>query len=65
MKRLYLWFTGIIVLCLFCENTFAQTETDTTFSNQMNYIFVNVDKTKTPYGILRDYGMEFTNVENL
>ena len=64
MKKFYLWFTGIIVLCLVCENIFAQTETDTTFSNQMNYIFANVDKTKTPYGILRDYGMEFTNIEN-
>ncbi len=30
----------------------------------MNYIFANVDKTKVPYGILRDYGMEFTNIEN-
>ncbi len=52
------------MICLYCQNTFGQTETDTTFSNQMNYIFANVDKTKVPYGILRDYGMEFTNIEN-
>ena len=64
MKKLCLWFTGIIILCLFCENIFAQTETDTTFFTQMNYIYTNVDKSKTPYGILRDYGMEFTNIEN-
>jgi hypothetical protein len=64
MKKHCLWLIGTIMLCLVCENIFAQTETDTTFSTQMNYIFANVDKTKTPYGILRDYGMEFTNIEN-
>ena len=42
----------------------AQTETDTTFFTQMNYIFAHVDKSKTPYGMLRDFGMEFTNIEN-
>lgn len=52
------------MLFSFCNLSFAQTETDTTFSNQMNYIFANVDKTKTPYGILRDFGMEFTSIEN-
>jgi len=30
----------------------------------MNYIFAHVDKSKVPYGILRDFGMEFTNLEN-
>lgn len=64
MKKFYLMFTSILMICLFSKNSIAQTETDTTFFTQMNYIFANVDKTKTPYGILRDYGMEFTNIEN-
>ncbi len=64
MKKLCLWFTGVIILCLFCENISAQTETDTTFFTQMNYIFSHVDKSKVPYGILRDFGMELTNIEN-
>lgn len=49
---------------MFSNYTFAQTETDTTFFTQMNYIFAHVDKSKVPYGILRDFGMEFTNIEN-
>ena len=64
MKKLYLFLITLITLCLFCENISAQTETDTTFFTQMNYIFAHVDKTKVPYGMLRDFGMEFTNIEN-
>ncbi len=40
----------------------AQTETDTSFTAQMNYVFANVDKSKVPYGILKDYAMEFTSL---
>ena len=64
MEKFYKTFTGIFILCLFGKISFAQTETDTTFFTQMNYIFANVDKSKVPYGILRDFGMEFTNIEN-
>ncbi|MEP7239094.1 MAG: hypothetical protein ABI685_14540, partial [Ferruginibacter sp.] len=53
-----------IYILFFYNAVFAQTETDTTFSYQMNTIFGNLDKTKVPFGILRDYGMEFTNIEN-
>jgi hypothetical protein len=51
-------------LFLFKQQVHAQTETDTTFRYQMNTIFANVDKSKVPYGYLRDYAMEFTNLEN-
>lgn len=64
MKKFYLLYPGLFLLCLFTKNAFSQTETDTTFYTQMNYIFSNVDKSKVPYGILRDFGMEFTNIEN-
>ncbi len=47
---------------LLFTNIQAQTETDTSFSAQMNYVFANVDKSKVPYGILKDYAMEFTNL---
>lgn len=47
MKKLYLMVTCILILCMFSKDTFAQTETDTTFSYQMNYIFMNVDKFKS------------------
>ncbi|MDB5131716.1 MAG: Protein of unknown function precursor [Mucilaginibacter sp.] len=39
-------------------------EVDTTFNNAMNHVFVNLDKSKIPFGLLRDYAMEFTNLEN-
>jgi hypothetical protein len=64
MKKFYLMFISILMICLFSKNSFAQTETDTTFFTQMNYIFAHVDKSEVPYGILRDFGMEFTNIEN-
>ncbi len=53
-----------VLSCLFTTVMMAQTETDTTFRTQMNYIFANLDKSKVPTGILRDYAMEFTNLEN-
>lgn len=40
----------------------AQQEINTTFKNQMNTTFGNLDKNRVPHGILLDYGMEFTNV---
>jgi hypothetical protein len=35
-------------------------EIDTTFNIQMNYIFGSLFKNLVPYGILRDYAMEFS-----
>jgi hypothetical protein len=40
-------------------------EVDTTFNTAMNHIFGTLDATKIPYGLLRDYGMEFTNLEKI
>lgn len=51
----------LFFLCSFLSVS-AQTETDSSFSTQMNYVFANVDKSKIPYGILKDYAMEFTNL---
>lgn len=53
-----------ILLCLLMAIPFAnsQTETNTNFANQMNYLFAPLDKTKVPHGILLDFGMDFTNV---
>jgi hypothetical protein len=51
----------LFFLCSFLSVS-AQIETDSSFSTQMNNVFANVDKSKVPYGILRDYAMEFTNL---
>ncbi len=42
----------------------AQVEVDTTFQTAINQIFENVDKTKVPYGILKDYAMEFIELSH-
>lgn len=39
-------------------------EVDTTLNTAMNHVFGNLDKSKIPFGLLRDYAMEFTNLEN-
>lgn len=65
MKKLYKRFILILISGLLLSNiSMGQTETDTAFFSQMNYIFAHVDKSKVPHGILRDFGMEFTNLEN-
>ena len=59
MKRL-------LLLCSFVLLTniaFAQQEINYDFTNQMNTLFGQLDKSKIPHGILLDYGMEFTNLE--
>jgi len=37
---------------------------DTTFSNAMAHVFVNLNTAKIPTGMLRDAGFELTNLEN-
>ena len=39
-------------------------EVDTTFNTAMNHIFGTLDPSKIPFGLLRDYAMELTNLEN-
>ncbi len=64
MKPLHLFISATLFSLLVSFSSKAQTEIDTTFATQMNAVFANVDKSKVPYGILRDYGMEFVNLEN-
>lgn len=42
----------------------AQTDINTSFSNRMNYIFQQLEKSRVPNGLLLDYAMEFTNLSN-
>lgn len=49
--------------CVLQFNTvFAQDEVDTTFNTRMNYVFGRLEKNRVPYGFLRDYAFEFTNL---
>jgi hypothetical protein len=60
---------GIAMNLLLASKTTAQymvngKEVDTTFNSAMNHIFGTLDATRIPYGLLRDYAMEFRNLEN-
>lgn len=58
MKKII--YIGIILLCT--TTLFAQgREVDREFKAQINPIFDKIDKRQVPYGILLDFGMEFTN----
>ncbi len=59
MKRLLL----LCCFAVFAKQMYAQQEINTAFANQMNTLFGPLNKSKIPHGILLDYGMEFTNVE--
>jgi hypothetical protein len=59
MKRI----TFLLCFVLLSKLTFAQQQINTTFANQMNTLFGQLDKNKIPDGILLDYGMEFTNLD--
>lgn len=37
-------------------------EVDTTYASQMNYIFQHLDKTKVPYGLLKDISFELADL---
>lgn len=38
-------------------------ETDSTWAAAVNRVFSGLDKTKVPYGLLKDYAMEFIDIE--
>jgi len=54
---------GAFVCCLLQFNVLsAQNEVDTTFNTRINYVFGRLEKNRVPYGFLRDYAFEFTNL---
>jgi hypothetical protein len=64
MKKNLVCLLSAFLMCLSSVGLYAQTEIDSSFQIAVNHVFVNLDKSKVPYGILRDYAMEFTNLEN-
>lgn len=60
MKKII--FTAGLCFFIISNIIYAQTETNTSFANQMNTMFSPLNKNNVPHGILLDYGMEFTNV---
>ena len=69
MKKIYL-FKAVLLLLLGCFalTGFAQVipptaEIDNSFYNRMNYVFSPLEKNRVPYGLLRDFAMEFADLE--
>lgn len=53
-----------LLFILFFNVANAQTDTNTSFADRMNYIFQSLEKPRVPNGLLLDYAMEFTNLSN-
>jgi hypothetical protein len=54
----------LLLMAALCLSQYvkAQVTVDTGFYHQVNYTFGNLDKSKVPFGILKDFGFEFANL---
>lgn len=64
MKSILKTLSFLVFFSLILTNLSAQTGINTGLYQAMQTVFTNIDRSKVPYGILRDYGFEFTNLEN-
>jgi hypothetical protein len=53
---------GLALLCLI--STHAQSYDTTTYYGKMNFIYNNLDRSLITTGLLKDYGIDFLNLEN-
>lgn len=69
MKKIYFIkaFVTVLLLCCiqrsFSQNIPSTAEIDNSFYNRMNYVFNPLEKNRVPYGLLKDFAMEFTDLE--
>jgi hypothetical protein len=65
-------FTKILLMAMLCLgfSNYLQAqyivngkEIDTTFNTKMNLVFGGLDKSRVPFGLLKDYAMEFTSLK--
>lgn len=61
MKKIIYLLMGLV---LFNCKVQAQTYDTTQYYGKMNYVFHHVDKSQVSTGLLRDYGIEFLNLDN-
>ena len=55
---------SILLSLIFFENSFAQSYDTTTFYGKMNYQFQYLNKSPITTGLLREYGIDYVNIEN-
>lgn len=64
MKTITFIYKSMLVMCLPCINLTTRGQTvNTNWATQINETFAGVDKDKVPYSLLKDYAMEFTELE--
>lgn len=61
MKKMTSFFIGILMLMM---SAYAQSYDTTQYYGKMNYIFHHLNKSFVTTGMLRDYGIEFLNLDN-
>lgn len=70
MKNLYkaLFYSAVLFLLLSnkvsAQYMIGNKQVDTSFNSRVNFLFAHLEKNRIPYGLLRDYAFEFTNLEN-
>src|SRR5579875_2197823 len=70
MKKCYLIKAILLLLLNFCaQNIMAQNipvdaVIDSSFYQRVNYIFSPLEKNRVPYGLLRDFAIELTDLEH-
>jgi hypothetical protein len=62
MKNLY-FKVGTVLSGLILMTTNLQAQVDTTYATRVNYIFNHIDKTKIPYGLLKDAALEMAELK--
>lgn len=61
MKKIFTLIVSIIILI---GETQSQSYDTTQYYGKMNYVFQHVNKSQITTGLLRDYGIEFLNLDN-
>ncbi len=60
MKQLYK--LPVLLLLLMAFSGFSQQDINTSFGAEMSQVFQNLEKQRVPYGLLKDYAFEFTEL---
>lgn len=64
MKQVTRQLLALILFCAFSSTIYSQAETNTEFSNRMNYVFSPLEKNRVPHGLLLDYAVEFADLKS-
>lgn len=63
IKAVFLLLLGCFALAGAAQVIPPTAEIDNSFYNRMNYVFNPLEKNRVPYGLLKDFAIEFTDLE--